>query len=41
MIRHRTISQCFVAILGATLGLVLCTVPVYADGDSKEQPTIY
>jgi hypothetical protein len=41
MIRHRTISQCFVAILGATLGLVLCTIPVYADGDSKEQPTIY
>ena len=41
MTRHRTISQCRVAILGASLGFALCTVPVYVGANDKEQPTIY
>ena len=44
MTRHRTISQCFVAILGASLaslGFALCAVSVYAGADHKGQPNIY
>jgi hypothetical protein len=41
MTRPRTISQCCVAILGASLGFALCTVPVYADADHEGQPTLY
>jgi hypothetical protein len=41
MMHHRTIARGFVALLGISLGFVLCAVPAHADADHKGQPTIY